>query len=98
MAECASLVDFPGSRESEPVRDEGDRVAAIIVRTKEAISARVEASVARINDEILKVTVRIVNTTESKKIDPANRDGALMQSLLSAHTILGDCRAANLFP
>ena len=88
VAECASLVDFPGGREFEPVRDADGHVAALIIRTKETISARVEASVTRINDELLKVAVRIVNSTESKKIDAANREGALMQSLLSAHTIL----------
>jgi hypothetical protein len=82
-------VTFAGGRELEPVRDADGRVAGLIVRTREAIAAKVDASVARLQDELFKITVRVSNIATTDNFDCASRDDALMQSLLSAHTILG---------
>jgi hypothetical protein len=83
------VLGFPGGREFEPVGDADGRIAGLIVRTKEAIAAKVDVSVRRLQDELHKLTVRISNITVADNFASANRDDALMQSLLSAHTILG---------
>jgi hypothetical protein len=84
---------FPGGREPEPVRDADGKVAGIIVRTKEPVFAGIDVNVTTLRPDLYKITVRISNTTEKKSPDldyehSADRDAALMQSLLSAHTIL----------
>jgi hypothetical protein len=83
----SSLVLFPGGRELEAVRGLDERIAAFIVRTKKAVSAQVDVGAARVNEGLFKITVRISNITST---DPASvsRAEALMQSLLSVHTIL----------
>jgi hypothetical protein len=83
----SSLVVFPGGRELEPVCSPDGRVAAFIVRKKKAVSVQVDASAARINERLFKITVRTLNITSTDP-DAGTRSEALMQSLLSAHTIL----------
>ena len=83
------VLTFPGGRELEPVRDADGRIAGLIVRTKEPIAAKVDVAVARVDDGLFKITVRISNIAATQGPDFSNRDFALMQSLLSAHTILG---------
>jgi hypothetical protein len=87
-ADFSSTVKFLGGRELEPVRDPYGRTTALILRTKEFVSARVEAIVAPVTADLFKITVRILNVTETSNSNAASRDEALMQSLLSAHTIL----------
>jgi hypothetical protein len=84
----SSTVEFSGDQEVEPVRDLHGRIAALILRTKELIAARVEVAVARVESHLFKVSVRILNLTETANSNAASRDEAVMQSLLSAHTIL----------
>jgi hypothetical protein len=80
---------FSGGRELEPVCDANGRIAGLIVRTKEPIAAKVDVAVASVDDGFFKITVCISNITATQGPDLSNRDFALMQSLLSAHTILG---------
>jgi hydrogenase maturation protease len=80
---------FPGGREFEPVRNADGRIAGLIVRTREAIAARVDVTAESIQDGLSKITVRILNISAPAKPSSPSRDDALMQSLLSAHTILG---------
>lgn len=88
-AQRSTVLTFPGGRELDPVRGADGRIVGLIVRTKAAITADVDAAVARVKDGLFKITVRISNTTATQGSDPSSRDLALMQSLLSAHTILG---------
>jgi hypothetical protein len=91
-ADRLSTIEFSGGREVEPVRDTLGRVAAFILRTQEPISARVEVAVTRVEGDLFKISVRILNVTQTANRDAASRDQALMQSFLSAHTILSiDC-------
>jgi hypothetical protein len=87
-ADRSLTIDFCGGREVEPVRDPFGRVAALILRTKVPISARVKVAVASIEGGLFKISVRILNVTQTAIPYGASRDEALMQSLLSAHTIL----------
>jgi hypothetical protein len=83
----AELV-FPAGKEFEPVRSADGRISAVIVRTKEAVAGNVDVAVARIEERLFKITVRISNVSAAKSSNSASRDEALMQSLLSTHTIL----------
>jgi len=84
----ALAVELSGGREVERVRDPYGRIAALTVRTKEPISARVEVAVERVEGDLFKIRVRILNIAETVNPNTESRDEALMQSLLSAHTIL----------
>jgi hydrogenase maturation protease len=72
----------------EPVRTADGRIAAAIVRTKDSVTGKVEVVAECIEDGLFKITVRILNITATINPDFSSRDAALMQSLLSAHTIL----------
>jgi hypothetical protein len=79
---------FPAGKEFEPVRGADGRIAAVIVRTKKALAGHVDVAVARVGEKQFKITVRISNVSPAKNTNSTSRDEALMQSLLSAHTIL----------
>ena len=69
------------------MRNLDGKIAAFIVRTKKSVTAQVDVSAVPVNQGLFKITVRISNLAAT---DPASvsRADALMQSLLSAHTIL----------
>jgi hypothetical protein len=88
-----SFFAFPGERELEAVRNADGRIAAFIVRTKEAISGQVDVTTKCLDDGLFKITVRVVNTSatasaDANKPSSPTREEALVRSLLSAHTIL----------
>ena len=85
----STIVTFAGGREFEPARNADGRIAGLIVRTRETIAAKVDVVGERIQDGLFKITVRILNISPPANTNSASRDDALMQSLLSAHTILG---------
>ena len=85
----SQVLTFPGGRDLEPVRGADGGIAGLIVRTKEPIAAKVDVAVAPVDDGLFKITVRILNITVTQGPHSSSRDFALMQSLLSAHTILG---------
>jgi hydrogenase maturation protease len=90
----SSVHNFLGGRELEPVRSGVDgQIVGIIVRTKEFLAAELDVIAESLNDGLQRITVRVSNATAIKTSDVshetiANRDLALKQSLLSAHTIL----------
>jgi hydrogenase maturation protease len=57
------------------------------VRTKKSVTAQVDVVAVRIGEGLFKITVRISNAAPTAPAS-VNRAEALMQSLLSAHTIL----------
>jgi hypothetical protein len=81
------VTELPPSESTESVCDVDGRSTAI-VRTQESILARVGMSASRINDDLCKITVEIANEGSVAHPESASRDGALMRSLLSAHSIL----------
>ena len=93
LAECvfspfSSSFFFPGGREVEPVLGADGRVVAVLVRTKDLVTGKVEVAAECLEDSVFKITVRILNCTVSKNSARPSRDEALMQSMLSAHTVL----------
>jgi hypothetical protein len=84
----SSVVVFPGGRELEPVRGADGRIAGLIVRTKDSVTGKVEVAAELVEDGLFKIRVCISNITAATNPTPLSRDEALMQSLISAHTIL----------
>jgi len=84
----STVLNFPGGRELEPVRSADGRIAAAIVLTKGSVTGKVEVVAECVERGLFKITVRILNITSTMISSSANRDAALMHSLLSAHTIL----------
>jgi hypothetical protein len=80
---------FPSKREIEPIRDEGGGVIGVIVRKQESIDGAIEVAARYAGDQLYKVSVRVLNLTTAQGEKSNSRDEALMQSLVSTHTILG---------
>jgi hydrogenase maturation protease len=83
---------FPEGRSVELLRDEQGQVAGAIVRTWNTLTGSVEIQAESCRDEVVKVKIRVENLTRSEgaaSSDSARRDAILLDSLVSAHTILG---------
>ncbi|MGH9744658.1 MAG: hypothetical protein ACRD59_00935 [Candidatus Acidiferrales bacterium] len=83
----SALVVFPGGREYDSIRNDEGGIAGVIIRTKKELSAQVDVVATRLSEGLYKIAVRISNVTATDS-GSESRDEALMQSLLSAHTIL----------
>jgi len=81
--------EFAAGREREPVRGEDGLVVGVILREWNTLSGSVDIKAERCGDGVLKVAVRICNRTADKSSRLQNRDDALMDSLISTHTVLG---------
>lgn len=80
---------FPASQAVEALRDESGNIAGALIRKQKEIAGEVEASAAQIADRLYKIRVRVINRTPMADARQANRDAALLRSLVSAHTLLG---------
>lgn len=78
---------FPGSSETELLRDGSGRLAGIVSRTQEEVTGTVSVLAETICEGCMKLTVDIINTTSSADPDH-DRNSALLRSMLSAHSIL----------
>ncbi len=80
---------FSASVESEKIFDADGRIAGLIVRTQREINGEVKLSIdTSAGNGLSKVTVLIRNTTPFDGAELSNRDGALLRSIVSTHTIL----------
>jgi hypothetical protein len=80
------IFSFPSQRTIEPLRPPGAPISAILIRSQQPIEGTVELSAAAVEENLLRVTVRILNRTE---INPAeSRESALLRALISTHTVL----------
>ena len=78
--------NYPKRHAIEPLRDPS-QIAAILIRDQQPLESAIEISASNIAENLFKLTVRIVNETNLPV--SGTRDQALMQSLISTHTILG---------
>jgi hydrogenase maturation protease len=78
---------FPGSEEVEMLRDESGEVIGNVSRTQHEIAGRISVSVEKVQAGLLKLSIDVVNESVLTS-NPGDRDGALLQSLLSTHAIL----------
>ena len=75
-------------RTTEPVRDADGLIAKLVVRNQESIFGRVALSATRLQEDLFKVTLTVLNETILADAATARRERAIMQSLLSAHSVL----------
>ncbi len=80
---------FSAERKFECLSDTERRIAGVIVRERRAISGSIEVAVERGEGEVFKVSVLIRNTTPFEIATNSTRDEALLNSMASAHTVLG---------
>jgi hydrogenase maturation protease len=80
---------FPSKREVERLRDASGKVVGVIVRKQSPVEGAIEVAAENAGDNLFKVSVRILNRTTMEDAKSRSRDDALMQSLVSTHTILG---------
>ncbi len=78
---------FASERQIEPVHDERQRVAAVIVRERHALTGALEVAAEKVAPAGFRLTVRAVNETTC---DPptCTGDGAQLRSFASAHLVL----------
>jgi hypothetical protein len=79
---------FPGGRRPEPVGGEGGAVAGVLVREQQAIEGAIEIRASPVEEELYRVTLRVINRTPMANAATA-REEALLHSLVSTHAILG---------
>lgn len=78
---------FPGSSETEPLRNVAVEIVGQITREQRELNGTISVSLSPVRDDMLKLSIDITNTS-SLAGDRGDRDSALLSSLLSAHTIL----------
>jgi hydrogenase maturation protease len=92
-AELASAApvefEFPEGREFEYLRDAQSEIAGVLVRDRETLAGTIEFDSEKCRDGVIKTTVRVRNCAPFDSHARADREAALMFSLVSAHTILG---------
>jgi hypothetical protein len=80
---------FLAEKEHELLRESSGRVTGVLIRERYALCGEVEVSAARQSDGIWKVSAIIRNATPFETAKEASRDEALLNALVSTHTVLG---------
>jgi hypothetical protein len=80
---------FPAKEEDELLRETSGWVAGSLTRKQDAVSGSVEVSAVQLGKRVFKLQVRVNNLVSSPSTRLLLREHALMQSLISAHTVLG---------
>ncbi len=79
---------FEATRTLEPIRTAQGRIAGALIRRSYAIAGIVEVAAERIADALLRLTVRIENTTSLPSAGLADRAEAQRRAFASTHTII----------
>jgi hypothetical protein len=81
---------FPAKEESEDMRAGNGEIAGRIDRIQQSIQGAVLVNATPVAPDLFKLQVQVKNLTPLElNPDQTSRDSALMQSLVSAHTVLG---------
>ena len=83
---------FPASLNSEPMLDRQGQLAGTVIRTQREVTGIVSITTQFVRDGLIKLALDVTNTTAMPE-PPANRNAALLCSLLSAHAILSSTAA-----
>ena len=86
---CEQKCILPRNGEFEQVRDNREQVVAMIHRERAALDGFVRVSAEMLQDGIFKIQILIRNETTADCASGLSRDAALLQSLISAHTVMG---------
>jgi len=79
---------FPPQHTTEAIANAQGEVVGVIVRQQHAIAGTVDLGAERFTENLHKLTVCVHNQSTWSPAEPANRDDALLHSLVSTHTIL----------
>jgi hypothetical protein len=82
----ATEFHFDASRALEPIRDQ-EKIVAVFLRRQEALRGVVETAVTQIDDQVFKVTVRILNQTPVPTNELQDQDAIVMRTFASTHTV-----------
>jgi hydrogenase maturation protease len=87
---------FPGRRwlQPLPVATPTGEVVGVLAREQQTVEGAVEVSAARAAEGLFRVTVRVVNRARLEGDELTDRDGVLLRTLVSTHTVLGLRRGA----
>jgi hydrogenase maturation protease len=80
---------FPGGRKTEPIRGPCGGVEGTLIRTQRPLVGEMDLSAAEVADRLYRITLRVSNRTPWKESAGAVRDDVLLQTLVSAHAVLG---------
>jgi hypothetical protein len=81
-----ALLQFHSGKEFEPLRNENDLIAGVIIRERKNLSGFVEVDAEPSKNGVAKITVSIKNSTP---VEPSQtRADALLYSFISTHTML----------
>lgn len=84
------LFDFPAGKSIDFLRDEQGQPVGAIIREWKALKGSVEIRSLSSHDEVVRITVQVENlTSNSTPASDTPRESILLDSLVSAHTILG---------
>ncbi|MEY2439367.1 MAG: hypothetical protein QOI34_752 [Verrucomicrobiota bacterium] len=78
---------FDASRELEPIRDK-EKIAAVFIRRQEALRGAVQTTIAQIDNQVFRVTIRILNKTSVPALTLEDQDAIVMRTFASTHTVL----------
>jgi hydrogenase maturation protease len=77
---------FAASEDIEPIKSDQAKIVGVIVRSSHEISSEIDARITKVKEGLSKLTLFIRNTTRFDAAD-ANRDEALLHSLVSTHAV-----------
>ena len=83
-----ALFEFPSARTLEPLRNEDGMIAGLLIRESRSLCGSVEIDLRQCPEGVSRITVNIRNLTPFEPVQQQSRAGALMDSFVSAHTIL----------
>ncbi len=79
---------FSHHRAIEPLRAPGAPVVAILIREQQALEGTVEISAVALEENFIRLSVRILNQTPLIDAEKSSREQAMLRTLVSTHTIL----------
>lgn len=79
---------FPGNRALQPLRDEANRVVAVLVRRQEGLLGTIEVEVTPVAESVFKIRSEIRNLTTMAPAELENADTVLMRTFAATHLVL----------
>lgn len=80
---------FPSGDSLEELRDGQGSLVGTIVRQRQSLAGSLHIEVRPCRDQVVKLTVRVDNSSNFHATVQSGRDAALLHSLVSAHVVLG---------
>jgi hypothetical protein len=79
---------FPASRTIEPILDQREHIAGVIVRRQEAVEGLVELTAEPVGEKAFRISVRIINRSAVPTADLKDMEEIVLRTFASTHTIL----------